>query len=237
MAQKYHFNWSVSLVWSSLADRKHLANPITEALLLKASPSCSVVVRLWLISIAIYRVAMEAMTNLTNGTSNASNSNSGSAVTNGSNENGSQNGSTGSGRSTPSSDSSPGKLFVGGLSWQTTPDKLRDYFGQFGTVTDVLVMKDPVTQVNTSLIVTKGEKSTYKVFVFIWPSHRRFFRKQMRCRAAGKSRNFKWFGSQCKSDGLLFVVYLIALEKIQVGHNLQFLRIFSLLCVSSTNNC
>ena len=133
---------------------------------------------------------MEAMTNLTNGTSNASNSNSGSAVTNGSNENGSQNGSTGSGRSTPSSDSSPGKLFVGGLSWQTTPDKLRDYFGQFGTVTDVLVMKDPVTQVNTSLIVTKGEKSTYKVFVFIWPSHRRFFRKQMRCRA-GKSRNFK----------------------------------------------
>jgi RNA recognition motif-containing protein len=51
------------------------------------------------------------------------------------------------GRSTPSSDSSPGKLFVGGLSWQTTPDKLRDYFGQFGTVTDVLVMKDPVTQV------------------------------------------------------------------------------------------
>ena len=58
----------------------------------------------------------------------------------------SQNGST-SGRSTPSSDSAPGKLFVGGLSWQTTPEKLREYFGQFGTVTDVLVMKDPVTQV------------------------------------------------------------------------------------------
>ena len=122
---------------------------------------------------------MEAMTNLTNGTTNASNSNSGSVVTNGSNENGSQNGSTGSGRSTPSSDSSPGKLFVGGLSWQTTPDKLRDYFGQFGTVTDVLVMKDPVTQVNTSLIVTI--EKTYNVF----------FRKQIRCRGiAGKSRNF-----------------------------------------------
>ena len=61
----------------------------------------------------------------------------------------SQNGSS-SGRSTPgSSDNSPGKLFVGGLSWQTTPDKLREYFGQFGTVTDVLVMKDPVTQVRT----------------------------------------------------------------------------------------
>jgi len=40
-----------------------------------------------------------------------------------------------------------GKLFVGGLSWQTTPEKLKEYFGQFGSVTDVLVMKDPVTQV------------------------------------------------------------------------------------------
>ncbi|OXA52807.1 RNA-binding protein Musashi homolog 2 [Folsomia candida] len=38
------------------------------------------------------------------------------------------------------------KLFVGGLSWQTTPEKLRDYFSQFGPVTDVLVMKDPITQ-------------------------------------------------------------------------------------------
>ena len=74
-------------------------------------------------------------------------------------DNGSQNGSTGSGRSTPSSsDSSPGKLFVGGLSWQTTPDKLRDYFGQFGTVTDVLVMKDPVTQVNNHIFLPKKAK-------------------------------------------------------------------------------
>ena len=52
-----------------------------------------------------------------------------------------------SGRSTPNSDSAPGKLFVGGLSWQTNQDRLREYFGQFGTVTDVLVMKDPITQV------------------------------------------------------------------------------------------
>lgn len=42
------------------------------------------------------------------------------------------------------------KLFVGGLSWQTTPEKLRDYFSQFGAVTDVLVMKDPITQVHHS---------------------------------------------------------------------------------------
>ena len=56
-----------------------------------------------------------------------------------------------SGRSTPNSDSAPGKLFVGGLSWQTNQDKLREYFGQFGNVTDVLVMKDPITQVSLTL--------------------------------------------------------------------------------------
>lgn len=61
--------------------------------------------------------------------------------------NGSNSGS--SGRSTPnnSGDPAPGKLFVGGLSWQTSSEKLREYFGMFGNVTDVLIMKDPVTQV------------------------------------------------------------------------------------------
>ena len=44
-------------------------------------------------------------------------------------------------------DLSPGKLFVGGLSWQTCEEKLRDYFQQFGPVEDVLIMKDPLTQV------------------------------------------------------------------------------------------
>ncbi|CAG0915378.1 unnamed protein product [Notodromas monacha] len=43
-------------------------------------------------------------------------------------------------------DPPPNKLFVGGLSWQTTTDKLRDYFSPYGTVTDVLIMKDPITQ-------------------------------------------------------------------------------------------
>ena len=61
-----------------------------------------------------------------------------------------------SGRSTPSSDSAPGKLFVGGLSWQTNQERLREYFGQFGTVTDVLVMKDPITQVAAASRVTCG---------------------------------------------------------------------------------
>ncbi|XP_022195514.2 RNA-binding protein Musashi homolog Rbp6 isoform X2 [Nilaparvata lugens] len=52
-----------------------------------------------------------------------------------------------SGRSTPnSSDPAAAKLFVGGLSWQTSSEKLRQYFGMFGSVTDVLIMKDPITQ-------------------------------------------------------------------------------------------
>ncbi|KYN27556.1 RNA-binding protein Musashi like protein Rbp6 [Trachymyrmex cornetzi] len=59
--------------------------------------------------------------------------------------NGSHSGS--SGRSTPNGgDPAPGKLFVGGLSWQTSSEKLREYFNMFGTVTDVLIMKDPMTQ-------------------------------------------------------------------------------------------
>lgn len=52
-----------------------------------------------------------------------------------------------SGRSSPNEDPAAAKLFVGGLSWQTSPDKLKEYFGMFGTVTDVLIMKDPLTQV------------------------------------------------------------------------------------------
>ena len=54
-----------------------------------------------------------------------------------------------SGRSTPNgNDPSAAKLFVGGLSWQTSTEKLRQYFSMFGTVTDVLIMKDPITQVS-----------------------------------------------------------------------------------------
>jgi hypothetical protein len=39
------------------------------------------------------------------------------------------------------------KLFVGGLSYQTTTERLREYFSAYGMVTDVLIVKDPVTQV------------------------------------------------------------------------------------------
>ena len=71
-----------------------------------------------------------------------------------------------SGRSTPNSDSAPGKLFVGGLSWQTSQDKLREYFGQFGNVTDVLVMKDPITQVR---LTQNSAADGTKISPTFWP--------------------------------------------------------------------
>ncbi|XP_023349099.1 RNA-binding protein Musashi homolog Rbp6 [Eurytemora carolleeae] len=40
----------------------------------------------------------------------------------------------------------PGKMFVGGLSWQTTPEGLKEYFSKFGEISEVMVMKDPTTR-------------------------------------------------------------------------------------------
>lgn len=36
-------------------------------------------------------------------------------------------------------------MFVGGLSWSTTPDTMRAYFQRFGVVSDCVVMSDPVS--------------------------------------------------------------------------------------------
>ena len=40
----------------------------------------------------------------------------------------------------------PGKMFIGGLSWQTTPESIREYFSAFGELAEVMVMKDPATR-------------------------------------------------------------------------------------------
>ncbi|XP_076176009.1 RNA-binding protein 6 isoform X3 [Ptiloglossa arizonensis] len=40
----------------------------------------------------------------------------------------------------------PGKMFIGGLSWQTSPESLREYFTKYGDITEVMVMKDPTTR-------------------------------------------------------------------------------------------
>ncbi|CAB4067285.1 MSI [Lepeophtheirus salmonis] len=37
-------------------------------------------------------------------------------------------------------------MFIGGLSWQTTPESIREYFSQFGDLAEVMVMKDPATR-------------------------------------------------------------------------------------------
>lgn len=40
----------------------------------------------------------------------------------------------------------PGKMFIGGLSWQTSPESIREYFSAFGELAEVMVMKDPATR-------------------------------------------------------------------------------------------
>ena len=39
----------------------------------------------------------------------------------------------------------PGKLFIGGISWDTNEDRLREYFQNFGTVVEAVIMKDRKT--------------------------------------------------------------------------------------------
>ncbi|CAN0904825.1 Heterogeneous nuclear ribonucleoprotein 1 [Linum grandiflorum] len=42
-------------------------------------------------------------------------------------------------------DSDQGKLFVGGISWETSEDKLKEHFGQYGDVLQTAVMRDKTT--------------------------------------------------------------------------------------------
>lgn len=42
-------------------------------------------------------------------------------------------------------DSDQGKLFVGGISWETDEDKLREHFSNFGDVSQAIVMRDKLT--------------------------------------------------------------------------------------------
>lgn len=44
------------------------------------------------------------------------------------------------------SDTEPGKIFVGGLSWETSKENLQGYFEKFGEITDCVIMTDPVTK-------------------------------------------------------------------------------------------
>ena len=42
-------------------------------------------------------------------------------------------------------DSDQGKLFIGGISWETSEEKLKDYFGKYGDVLQTVVMRDTVS--------------------------------------------------------------------------------------------
>ncbi|XP_065874174.1 heterogeneous nuclear ribonucleoprotein 1-like [Euphorbia lathyris] len=42
-------------------------------------------------------------------------------------------------------DSDEGKLFIGGIAWDTTEDTLRDHFSQYGDVSQVVIMRDKTT--------------------------------------------------------------------------------------------
>ena len=38
-----------------------------------------------------------------------------------------------------------GKLFIGGISWDTNEERLKEYFGSFGEVVEAVIMKDRTT--------------------------------------------------------------------------------------------
>lgn len=38
-----------------------------------------------------------------------------------------------------------GKLFIGGISWETTEDRLKEYFMSYGEVVEAVIMKDRTT--------------------------------------------------------------------------------------------
>ncbi|MCO5547230.1 hypothetical protein L7F22_000675 [Adiantum nelumboides] len=42
-------------------------------------------------------------------------------------------------------DSDQAKIFVGGISWETSEEKLKDYFGNFGSVVETVIVKDRTT--------------------------------------------------------------------------------------------
>lgn len=44
-----------------------------------------------------------------------------------------------------SMDSDEGKLFLGGIAWDTTEERLSDYFGKYGDVSQTVIMRDKIT--------------------------------------------------------------------------------------------
>lgn len=59
---------------------------------------------------------------------------------------GSANGSQGSTQASVEEPEQFRKLFIGGLSLNTTDESLRDFYGQWGTIVDCIVMRDSMTK-------------------------------------------------------------------------------------------
>jgi RNA recognition motif-containing protein len=45
------------------------------------------------------------------------------------------------------------KLFIGGLSFETTEESLRNYYEQWGKLTDCVVMRDPASKNQEDLVL------------------------------------------------------------------------------------
>jgi hypothetical protein len=52
------------------------------------------------------------------------------------------------------SQNDPGKMFIGGLSGQTTPENLKKYFEEFGPVAECMIMKDAITKRSRFVLFT-----------------------------------------------------------------------------------
>ena len=94
-------------------------------------------------------------------------------------------------------------MFVGGLSWQTTEEKLKEYFGQFGNITNVYIVKDPLMQTNKGFgfITFSNQDALGRVAAV--PSHFLDGMKIVPKRATLKSKNKVFVGGvsqDCTED-------------------------------------
>ena len=67
-------------------------------------------------------------------------------------------------------DGREGKLFLGGITWATDEDAIREYFGRFGEVTDAAVMRNKrlvCREVSASLLLGMRRRPTLLLPVFI----------------------------------------------------------------------